>query len=186
MIQQYKKAIENSNIVSKTDINGIITFVNDEFCKISGYTRKELIGQNHNIIRHSDVRREVFKNLWLTIKSGKTWYGIIKNKTKLGDSYWVDSTIVPIKNKKGKIIEYMGIRKSVTSLFELHDEIEHTQKEIIYRMGEIGETRSKETGQHVKRVAEYSKILAILYGLGLLFVQSISDTCTSPSICSSI
>ena len=72
MFKQYKEAIESSNIVSKTDINGIITFVNDEFCKISGYSRDELIGQNHNIVRHPDVSKEKFKRLWDTILAKKT------------------------------------------------------------------------------------------------------------------
>ncbi len=62
-LEQYMKAVENSNIVSKTDINGIITFVNDEFCKISGYSKEELIGQNHNIVRHPDVPKKNFELL---------------------------------------------------------------------------------------------------------------------------
>lgn len=67
----YQEAIENSNIVSKTDIDGIITFVNDEFCKISGYSKEELLGKNHNIVRHPDIPSEHFKNLWETIKHNK-------------------------------------------------------------------------------------------------------------------
>ena len=68
MSNTYQKAIENSNIVSKTDINGIITFVNDEFCKISGYSYDELIGQNHNIVRHPDMPKVIFKDLWTKLK----------------------------------------------------------------------------------------------------------------------
>jgi response regulator RpfG family c-di-GMP phosphodiesterase len=73
--------------------------------------------------------------------------------------------VVPIKNAKGEILEYMGIRQDISQVVELHEELEATQREIVYKMGEIGETRSKETGNHVKRVAEYSKLLAELYGL---------------------
>ncbi len=174
---EYKRAMYSSNIISRTDLKGKIIFVNDQFCIISGYTREELIGKNHSIVRHKDMKKEVFKDLWSTIKSDNIWKGIIKNKSKKGDTYWVDTTVVPIKDKNDNIIEYMSIRSDLTELFELHDEIENTQKEIIYRMGEIGETRSNETGNHVKRVALYSKVLADLYGMDeentdLLFTAS--------------
>lgn len=175
--EEYKKAMYQSNIVSRTDLKGKITFVNEQFCKVSGYKEDELLGKSHNIMRHPDMNSEVFKNLWETIKKNKTWKGIIKNKTKNGDTFWVDTTIVPIKEKDNTVNEYMSISNDLTELFKLHDEIEDTQKEIIYRMGEIGETRSNETGNHVKRVAHYSKILATLYGLdeeqsNLLFTAS--------------
>lgn len=174
---EYKKAMYSSNIISRTDLKGRITFVNDQFCIISGYTREELIGKNHSLIRHDDMKAEVFEDLWSTIKRDNIWKGIIKNRTKKGATYWVDTTIVPIKDKNNDIIEYMSIRNDLTELFELHDEIENTQKEIIYRMGEIGETRSNETGNHVKRVAMYSKLFAQIYGLDeentdLLFTAS--------------
>lgn len=174
---EYKKAMYSSNIISRTDLTGKITFVNEQFCIISGYTREELLGQQHNILRHKDMKAEIFEDLWSTIKKDNIWKGIIKNCSKKGNTYWVDTTIVPIKDKDNKIIEYMSIRSDLTELFELHDEIENTQKEIIYRMGEIGETRSNETGNHVKRVALYSKLLSVLSGLDedtvdLLFTAS--------------
>ena len=84
MLKQYQKAIENSNIVSKTDVNGIITFVNDEFCKISGYSKEELIGKNHNIVRHPDVPTSTFKLLWKTIKAKKIYKSTVKNQAKNG------------------------------------------------------------------------------------------------------
>ena len=133
--------------------------------KLSGYTKEELIGKTHRQLRHPDTPKEVFKELWSTIKSGNIWQGIIKNKSKSGEPYWVDTTIVPIHDENNQLVEYMSIRHDLTELFNLHKEIEGTQREIIYKMGEIGETRSKETGNHVKRVAEYSKLLATLYGL---------------------
>ena len=83
-LEQYQEAIEKSNIVSKTDLEGIITFVNDEFCNISGYTKEELLGQNHNIVRHPDVEKEVFQKLWDTIKSKKTYIATVKNRAKDG------------------------------------------------------------------------------------------------------
>jgi PAS domain S-box-containing protein len=163
--KQYELAINESNILSRANLKGTITYVNDKFCEITGYTREEVIGRYHNIVKHPDTPDSVFHELWKTIKNGETWKGILKNKAKDGKPYWVDTTIVPIKDQNNKIIEFMAIRHDLTELFELHKEIEDTQKEVIYKMGEIGETRSKETGNHVKRVAEYSRILANLYGL---------------------
>lgn len=175
--QEYEKAMYQSSIVSRTNLEGKITFVNKEFCKVSGYRENELLGQKHKILRHEDMKDEFFATLWETINLGKTWKGIIKNRSKKGKTYWVDTTVVPIRDKNDKIIEFMYIRNDLTELFELHEEIESTQKEIIYRMGEIGETRSDETGNHVKRVALYSRLLATLYGLdeektNLLFTAS--------------
>ncbi len=162
---QYEMAINESNILSKTDLEGKITYVNDKFCEISGYTRKELIGKPHSIIRHHDTSMEIFNQLWKTIKSGRTWKGIIKNKRKDGTSYWISTTLMPIKDKNNNIKEFIGIKHDLTELFNLHNEIEETQREMLYKMGEVSERRSKETGNHVKRVAQYSKDLALLYGL---------------------
>lgn len=312
----YKEAIDMSTIVSKTDKNGIITYANDEFCKISGYSTEELIGSSHNIVRHPENPKEIFEDMWKTIKKDKKpWKGELKNKAKDGSTYWVkaiinpildvdgnilefiairdditkiremkdffeseynisnqqfkkvvhlngeynkainnttllirtdtennityinekllnllgykkdelinkkytfvleennnedflqhmneyiknngeykdilkykavdcvlslETHIVPIKDSENELIEYMSVSTDLTEIFELHKEIDATQKEVIYKMGEIAEKRSKETGNHVKRVAEYSKLLAELYGLseeevGILFAAS--------------
>ena len=313
MLSEYKDAVDESSLVSKTDPKGIITYANDQFCQLSGYSKKELIGSPHNIVRHPDMDPAVFQELWETIKAKKTWRGVVKNRKKNGEAYFVKSTIKPIVDIDGKILEYIAIRTdvteiesyreileenlsasnnnlaylkqyehaideyvaviktdpkgiiiyvndnflklsgytkedllgkpcrvlraqkhidqgdcdgiatklengekvsilfeniskddksyyvdtkifplvdpegniqehlhlmyNVTDIVEIHKELEATQKEIIYKMGEIGESRSKETGNHVKRVAEYSRILALLAGLGeeeaeLLFAAS--------------
>ena len=122
LYKDYKYAIDNSQIVSKTDPYGVITYVNDLFCKVSGYSRDELIGQNHNIIRHPDMSNEVFKELWLTIKRGDTFEGVIKNKTKNGDSYFVKTTILPLYDKNDKVNEYIAIRTNITEYVEARDE----------------------------------------------------------------
>ncbi|RXJ60524.1 HD domain-containing phosphohydrolase [Candidatus Marinarcus aquaticus] len=296
LLEQYKLAVDSSSIVSKTDSKGIITYVNDVFCEISGYSKKELLGKNHNILRHPDMPKETFKELWTTIKTEKKlWQGKIKNRTKEGGYYIVEATIVPILNEEGEVQEYIAMRYDITELeaykellegqvatsqdslqskvhtikeyekimdlsmgqirialngdilfineqmqtilqmrqdqavqttfnelFEkesfddittqikkedffkgtikgtnkqgekffldmtlraihsldgittqylgmakditptilLHQEIEDTQKDVIFSLGTIGEARSKETGNHVKRVAEYSYLLA--------------------------
>ncbi len=162
---QYESIVNENNIVSRTNPFGIITYVNEKFLKISQYSKEELIGSPHSIVRHEDTADEVYQNMWQTILAGKVWSGTLKNKNKSGKSYYVDTVIAPIFDKENNISEFLSIRHDITSVISLHQELEDTQREIIYRMGEIGETRSKETGNHVKRVAEYSKLLATLYGL---------------------
>ena len=152
---------DNNVIFSTTDLKGKITHVSKAFCEISGYKKDELIGKQHNVIRHPDMSKETFKDMWQTIKSGKTWIGDVKNLKKDGSFYWVRAETEPIYNDANKHIGYSAIRHDITT----QKEIENVQKEIIFTMGSIGESRSKETGNHVKRVAEYSKILALKYGL---------------------
>jgi PAS domain S-box-containing protein len=305
LLNQYKNTVDTSSIVSKTDKHGIITYVNEKFCEISGYSADELIGKSHNIVRHPDMESSVFKELWETIKAGKTWSGVVKNRKKDGTTYIVDTVINPITDINSNVIEYIGMRHDITELesykellkdelnstqntlednrnylkqyedainsltyvmktdtnniityvndrfsqnigysngellgkncseirdekhrqkgeceeirkelsqkrvvnkllenrtkngnsifcttlfypildiggdviehlqvmhdvtdiVKLNEEIELTQKEVVLTMGAIGETRSKETGLHVKRVAEYSYLLAKLFGL---------------------
>lgn len=124
----YQDAIENSNIVSKTDINGIITFVNDEFCKISGYDYEELIGHNHNVVRHPDVPSSNFVNLWETILSKRPYKTTVKNLTKDGKTVYLNTTITPILDDEGNIKEFIAIRYDVTAEVELKKSLE--QKEI--------------------------------------------------------
>ena len=315
LLDEYKNTVDRSSIVSKTDKNGRITYVNDRFCEISGYSRQELLGKSHSIVRHEDMRSDIFKKMWETIKAKKPWFGVVKNKTKDGKAYFVDTVINPIVDEKGEIIEYIGMRHDITELeeykeilkdelsstsksyqeninymmqyeaainsvngviktdinnkithantkfcqmsgytlqellgmdcsqlrdkehqenkdcqkikeqlakqkrvtrllknrskeekafymstlfypivdmegktiehlqvmhdvteiIELNQEIIDTQKEIVLTMGAIGETRSKETGLHVKRVAEYSYLLATLYGLDEEHAQRIKQ-----------
>lgn len=167
MAKQYENAINESTIVARTDLEGNIIFANENFYKTTGYTETEVLGKNHSIVRHKDTPNEVFVDLWATIKAGNIWKGVFKNKKKNGAPYWVYSTILPIFDKNHKPLEYMAIRREITEIIKLNEEIEATQQEVIYRMGEIAESRSKETGNHVRRVAEYSRLLAQKYGLEL-------------------
>ncbi len=100
---------DNINILSTTDLKGAITYVNDDFVAISGFERDELIGKNHNIVRHPDMPREAFEDLWRTVKSGQSWMGLVKNRCKNGDYYWVKAYVTPII-KDGKIHEYQSVR----------------------------------------------------------------------------
>ena len=98
-------------LVSQTDEKGIIRFANDDFCKIAGYTIEELVGQPHNIVRHPDMPKAAFKDLWTTIKNGKIWSGYVKNKTKDGGYYWVYATIFPMKDPQSGATFYMSCRR---------------------------------------------------------------------------
>jgi PAS domain S-box-containing protein len=126
----YQKAIENSNIVSKTDINGIITFVNDEFCRISGYTKEELIGANHNIVRHPDVSKETFKRLWETILDKKVYKSTVKNLAKNGSTFYVNTTVVPMLDSRGEIEEFIAIRYDVTDTVNLTEALKKKEEEL--------------------------------------------------------
>ncbi len=96
-------------IVSKTDLKGSCTYVNDAFVQMSGFSREELIGKNHNIVRHPDMPPSAFKWLWDTLQVGRPWKGIVKNRCKNGDHYWVRALVIPIK-ENGKITGYMSVR----------------------------------------------------------------------------
>ena len=100
---------DDSMIVSKTDLKGTITMVNAEFVKISGFAEAELIGKNHNIVRHSDMPPIAFQGLWDDISAGKPWTGLVKNRCKNGDFYWVRANVTPII-KNGRVVEYMSVR----------------------------------------------------------------------------
>jgi len=165
LLSEYERVINESSTVSRTDVNGNITYINERFCELNGYTQDEILGNNHNILRSPDTPKQFFKELWETIQSKNIWQGIFKNITKDGSTTYMDTTIVPILDINNEIIEYMSIRHNVTQLVNLRQEIEDTQKEVVFTMGAIGESRSKETGNHVKRVAEYSCLLAKLSGI---------------------
>lgn len=96
-------------LITTTDLQGDITFANDDFVNVSGFTRKELVGQHHNIIRHPDMPAAAFADMWQTIKSGRSWKGLVKNRCKNGDYYWVDAYVTPIM-RDGKVIEYQSVR----------------------------------------------------------------------------
>ena len=128
LLLEYKKAVDASAIVSKADKNGYITYVNKTFCDISGYTEEELIGKPHNVVRHPDMPKEIFKELWDTIKAKKIFTGIIKNKNKNGATYYVASNIVPILDTNNEIIEYLSLRYDITELIEAKKKAEIAQK----------------------------------------------------------
>lgn len=155
MSEQYIQAIENSNIVSKTDADGVITFANDEFCAISGYTREELIGKNHNIVRHPDVPKEKFAELWETIKSKKIYKGTVKNRSKEGSAFYVNTTIIPVLDEDRTIKEFVAIRYDVTQEYLLKEEL--LEKEAQYE--ELNATLERRVLEQTKELKELNLTL---------------------------
>ncbi|MFN3702586.1 methyl-accepting chemotaxis protein [Thermomonas sp.] len=98
-------------IVSRTDPRGVITYINPYFCEISGYTPAELIGQPHNIIRHPDMPPEAFADFWATLKKGRPWVGMVKNRCKNGDHYWVEAHVTPLVDERGELVGYQSVRR---------------------------------------------------------------------------
>ncbi|MBD2836848.1 methyl-accepting chemotaxis protein [Pseudomonas sp. JM0905a] len=99
----------NANILSTTDLKGIITHVNDDFLAISGFDRDELLGRSHNLVRHPDMPPQAFTHLWQTLKGGRSWMGLVKNRCKNGDHYWVSAYVTPVV-RNGKVVEYQSVR----------------------------------------------------------------------------
>lgn len=124
-----KLALDEHAIVSIADAKGNITFVNDKFCQISGYSRDELVGKNHRIVISGEHPLEFFKNMWATISSGEAWHGDIKNKNKGGGYYWVRTTIVPNLGEDGKPFQYVGIRTEITENKNLEEELVLSKEE---------------------------------------------------------
>jgi len=104
-------------LVSETDLKGNIIFANDEFCQYAGYTMEELMGKPHNIVRHPDMPKAAFKDLWQTLKSGKRWRGFVKNRTKNGKYYWVYATVFPFKSCSGED-GYVSCRRKISDMEE--------------------------------------------------------------------
>lgn len=100
---------EFEELVSTTNLKGVITYCNDAFCRVAEYTNEELIGQNHNIVRHNDMPKGAFGDMWARLKQGKAWRGMVKNSTKSGRYYWVDAYVTPIY-EHNQVVGYQSVR----------------------------------------------------------------------------
>lgn len=121
-------------LVSKTDLKGVITHANDAFVDLSGYSRQELIGNSHNMVRHPDMPPEAFADLWHTVKNGLPWHGVVKNRAKNGDHYWVQAFVVPVR-KHGQTVGYMSVRTepsraSVREADQLYSQVRDKQAKL--------------------------------------------------------
>lgn len=133
MLEAYQAAVNEAAIVSITDLDGTIAYVNKKFVEISKYSYEELVGQNHRIINSGHHSSKFFKLMWKTISSGKVWRGEIKNKTKDGNFYWVDTVITPVFDQHGNLIQYFSIRNLITLQKEQEENLIKFQKTLLKR-----------------------------------------------------
>ncbi|MDC0932297.1 HD domain-containing protein [Arcobacteraceae bacterium] len=165
-LEQYKNMIDQAEAVIQFDMFGNIVDTNEHYCNLSQYSKEELIGEPIvNFINSKNPNSEFHDEITTVIKEGTIYKGINSDLSKSGETFTTQTVILPMLDKDGIIEYFFCIRTDITELKTLTDEIIATQKDVISTMGEIGESRSKETGLHVKRVAEYSRLLGRLSGL---------------------
>lgn len=177
--QQEKPFIKGKYIVSKTDLKGAITYANDAFIEMSGFTHEELIGKNHNLVRHPDVPPQAFADFWANLKEDRPWRGIVKNRAKNGDHYWVDALVVPVR-KDNQTIGYMSVRteptrRQIEAAEAVYQALNASGKAIPWQIGSItglieenldhlveaekNTARLKETSEQLGRLVAYFRFL---------------------------
>ena len=165
-LMDIKTALDESAIVAATDRRGIITSVNDRFCALSKYAREELIGQDHRILNSGHHPSSFFREMWKTIGNGKTWHGEICNRAKDGSIYWVQTTIVPFLDKKGKPYQYISIRTDITAQKKIK-QITH----IAYHDDLTGLPNRRNLIQRMEREIEEAKQTGNKFALFLLDIN---------------
>ena len=161
--QKEKPFPHGKYLVSCTDLEGVITYANDAFVEISGFTREELIGKNHNIVRHPDMPPQAFEQLWATVKMGRPWRGVVKNRCKNGDHYWVDACVVPAR-EGDRVVGYMSVRSEPS-----RQRIQ--QAEALYaRLRGSNEKLPLETGSWWQRISLKSRLIAVMLFMAVMML----------------
>lgn len=151
---------EDEWICSKTDVNGVITYANEVFCRISGYSEDELLGQPHNIVRHPDMPCVAYAWCWDVISQGKPWRGYVKNRCKNGDTYWVDVTMTPQRDAEGNITGYFAVRRKMNR--EQIEEAEALYRKLREAEGTLAE-RAKLTRRQIHELYRNSPLYALAH-----------------------
>ncbi len=151
-------------LVSRTNLKGILTYANDEFVAISGYSRDELIGKNHNMVRHPDMPAAAFEDLWLTLKALRPWQGIVKNRTKSGAYYWVDANVLPVF-KNGKVDGYLSVRRVPS-----REKVEQAERLYLRLNDNKATLRPTRLAAMVKSIKETEPLQKMAFALAVLLV----------------
>jgi aerotaxis receptor len=164
----------NTYLVSRTDLKGTITYTNDAFVEISGFSRAEMVGQNHNLVRHPDMPEAAFRDLWNTVKSGLPWRGLVKNRCKNGDYYWVEAFVMPLK-KNGQITGYQSVRTPAPRDKRAAAEAAYSAAG---QKGNLPATGKPTLSLRTRLWAALALMLAGLLAIGLIGVTGIADSNT--------
>ena len=162
----------NSYLVSRTDLKGTITYANDAFVNISGFSHAELIGSNHNLVRHPDMPEAVFRDLWATIKAGLPWRGLIKNRCKNGDFYWAEAFVVPLK-KDGAITGYQSVRTPASREKRVAAEMAYS---VASHKGSLPSTGKRSLSIQSRLWAAVAVILTLMLIIGVLGIRGIAES----------
>jgi methyl-accepting chemotaxis protein len=161
------KVIPGKELVTKTDLKGRITYVNQAFIEISGFSEQELVGQNHNVVRHPDMPSAAFQDLWDTLKLGRPWCKLVKNRCKNGDYYWVKANVTPVY-QNGQIVEYMSVRtiptdQEVRDSEALYAKLNNQEASIPSPKNVVESTLSKGILQHVGVAAAITVVISAIF-----------------------
>ena len=162
----------NAYLVSRTDLKGMITYANEAFVEISGFSRDELIGSSHNLVRHPDMPEAAFRDLWATVKAGLPWRGMVKNRCKNGDFYWVEAFVVPLK-KDGRITGYQSVRTPAAREKRVAAEMAYAKAG---QKGGWTNTGKRSLSIRTKLWAAVSVILALMVLVGVMGIRGIAES----------